>query len=753
MPRNGMSKDMKPESSSESNERTGARTWRRTEVASLTSLVLALALLGAASATAQDPDDLPEFDERAVVFEVQVPVNVVGRNGESVRGLTREDFQILDEGEVQEVTGFQVVDLDLLVPDDRRVIDTSHDLPPAVRRHFLLLFDLTFSAPTAVARARIAAQEFVLNEMHATDLAAVAVHTAESGSQLLVTFTPDRAQLARAIATLGNPRLLKLVTKDPLGFLIDSPRPAISAALDAGGVDQSISEMERSVDGYLRIIGNQMARYERSFARGRISSWADTLQDMARILGSVEGRKHVILFSEGFDGRLLFGRQPDFFDDEMQREIQAIQDGRYAEVDTDNRYGNTQLQVQMDQMLREFSRANAAIHAVDISGLRADMPEERRARIVGRDALFYISNETGGRFHEDANDFGAELREVLSGSSVTYLLAFEPSDPGEPGDHRRIAVRARAPRGAQVSHRMGYVTPRPFGDLHPMEKRLLASDLIATATETDGLAIDVLAAPFRATEDEAYVPVIIEIGGDGLLDAHEALHLPVEIYAYVTDEKSQMRDFFSRVVTLDLAGREDAFANTGLKYYGHLNLGPGTYLVRVLVRNAVTGSTGAATVELDVPAFADGQPALLPPFFLEEPGSWFLVREQPGDQYAKTTIYPFTVNGEPYVPSAVPLLPITDDPEGAEVCLVGYNLGAGELTLEATLTDPEGEAVTGGALSLRERTVTGIPGLDKLVAAFQPTGLEPGDYTLSVAVIDQATQARSANSIPLKVLN
>ena len=116
MPRNGTSKDMKPESSSESNERTGARTWRRTEVASLTPLVLALALLGAASATAQDPDDLPEFDERAVVFEVQVPVNVVGRNGESVRGLTREDFQILDEGEVQEVTGFQVVDLDLLVP-------------------------------------------------------------------------------------------------------------------------------------------------------------------------------------------------------------------------------------------------------------------------------------------------------------------------------------------------------------------------------------------------------------------------------------------------------------------------------------------------------------------------------------------------------------------------------------------------------------------------------------------------------------
>ena len=744
---------MKPDSFLASRRSPDARSPQRTGLASLSRLALTAFVLGALPAPAQGPEDLAEFDDRAYVFEVQVPVNVIARNGESVRDLTREDFQILDGGSVQEVSGFQVVDLDLLAPDDRRVIDAGHNLPPAVRRHFLLLFDLSFSAPTSVARARVAAQDFVLNEMHATDLAAVAVHTAESGSQLLVTFTPDRAQLARAIATLGNPRLLKLVTKDPLGFLIDIPDAGISSALDAGGVDQSIAAMERDVSDHLRVIGNQMARYERSFARGRISSWADSLQDMAQILGSVEGRKHVILFSEGFDGRLLFGRQPDFFDEDMQREIRAIEDGQYALVDTDDRYGNTQLQVQFNQMLREFSRANAVIHAVDISGLRADLPEENRARIVGRDALFYISNETGGGFHEDANDFGAELREVLASSTVTYLLSFEPSEPGEPGDQRRITVRARAPKGSKVSHRMGYVTPRPYGDLHPMEKRLLASDLIATATETDGLKIDVLAAAFRADEEQAYVPVIIEIAGSELLEGHEAVHLPVEIYAYVTDDKAQMRDFFSRVVTLDLAGREDAFANTGLKYYGHLNLAPGDYLVRVLARNAVTGATGAATVDLEVPAFSEGRPALLPPFFLEEPGSWFLVREQPGDRYAKTTVYPFTVNGEPYVPSALALVALNGESEGASICLVGYNLGSGDLTLEATVTDPNGEAVVGGALSLLERTVTGIPGLDKLVAAFDPTDLQAGDYTLEVSVTDPATRSRSSNSIPLKILN
>jgi len=713
-------------------------------------------LLATPHATAQEPapGDLRQFEDSEFVFEVQVPVNVIARDGTAVRGLTEEDFQILDEGEAQTLTGFRVIDLDQIAPDDRRVVETDYGVPPAARRHFLFLFDLSYSAPTSIAKAQQAAHAFVLENMHPTDLAAVGIHSVESGPQLLITFTPDRAQLARAIATLGNPRLLQLATEDPLGFLIDTPGPApeLTASLDVGGVNPGITEMERSMSSYLQVIGREMAKSERNFARGQISRWADTLHQMARILSSVEGRKHLILFSEGFDGRLLFGRQPDYSDEEFRRETDLIERGQIAQVDTDQRFGNTQLQTQVHQMLREFNRANTVIHTVDISGLRADSREEDRARVVGRDALFYLANETGGRLHEDANDFGAELEEVLESSTVTYLLSFQPSDPGEAGDHHRLRVRARAPKGAQLSHRMGYYTPRPYGDLHPMEKRLLASDLIAAAAERDDLTMNVLAAPFRAGPNQAYIPVIVEIDGGSLLEGHDSRRLPVEIYAYITDEKTEMRDFFSRVVTLDLTGRQDTFANTGLKYYGSLDLPPGDYLLRVLARNASTGATGVETVALHVPTFESGEPTLLPPFFHEEPGAWFLVREQPADQYAKSTVYPFTVKGQPYVPSAVPLLAEGDGGE-TEICLVGYNLGEGDLSLHATVLDADGERMDGGTFNLLERTVTGIPGLDKLVAAFNPVDLPAGDYTLRVTLTDPATQARPFNSIPLKVLN
>ena len=110
------------------------------------------------------------------------------------------------------------------------------------------------------------------------------------------------------------------------------------------------------------------------------------------------------------------------------------------------------------------------------------------------------------------------------------------------------------------------------------------------------------------------------------------------------------------------------------------------------------------------------------------------------------------MNGQPYVPSAVPLFAEGGSSE-SEICLVGYNLGEGDLALHSTVLDADGERMAGGALSLRERTVTGIPGLDKLVAAFDPVDLPAGDYTLRVTVTDPATQARPFNSIPLRVLN
>jgi hypothetical protein len=209
-----------------------------------------------------------------------------------------------------------------------------------------------------------------------------------------------------------------------------------------------------------------------------------------------------------------------------------------------------------------------------------------------------------------------------------------------------------------------------------------------------------------------------------------------------------MKDFFTQMVTLDLTKGRDTFVDTGLKYYGHLDLPPGKYLLRILVRNAATGRSGVETLAVDVPEYEDAQPILLPPFFVDKGKDWFLVRENSSAQTQKTVVYPFTVNGEPYIPAALPSL---TEREEAAVCLVAYNIGEGEIHLDSTIVAEDGEIIDSDVLALRERTITGIQGLDKLLATFRPIGLEAGNYTLEVALRNLSSGAIETSSIPFSL--
>ena len=310
-------------------------------------LLATAALLPGHSSEAQNDT----FEGSADVVLIEVPVNVTTKGGEPVRGLSAADFEIYDNGKRQEITSFDVVDLNAVSTakvEGRRQIER---ISPVARRHFLLLFDLSFATPTSIARARLAALDFVQKALHPTDLAAVAVYALETGPRLIVTFTPDRAQLARAIDTLGVPQLLgRGVINDPLRFVIQSPdadglRQAsegmIPGSGDSSGRPASLlaSTTLQDIQAHLQVIANRMERSQKTYERTKVSSWSRAMGDMAKALNSVQGRKHVVYFSEGFDGRLLFGRQPSPDDDGMLRDQSAIARGNIWMVDTDDTFG------------------------------------------------------------------------------------------------------------------------------------------------------------------------------------------------------------------------------------------------------------------------------------------------------------------------------------------------------------------------------------------------------------------------------
>jgi len=724
------------------------RSRRRIAIA---ALALTPLLLAAASKKASETEPASTFDETTQVIQVEVPVNVVTRDGRPVADLPAGSFRVFDEGKRQEIVGFEVIDLGKL--DAEEAAERIDELPKVARRNFLLLFDFSFSAAASIVKARHAAHEFVLNALHPSDLVAIATFSLEYGPRLLVTFTPDRAQLARAIDTLGMTRRPGApFGEDPLRFIIEPPTSSAASSGEAEGGDgrEIKSQLEATAIESLRIIGKQIEKAQQSYDRGRVTAWSRALGDFAKALNGVAGRKHVVYFSEGFNSELLLGRRPVAQGAEFNQEMQDRVTGQLYMLPSEETHGSTMLQGDVHEMLEAFRRSDCVIQAVDIAGLRAGF-DSTHARSTGSDALFYLANETGGELFEATNDLVDQLDRVLKRSEVTYVLSFQPQGLELDGSYHRLRVEVDGVRGSRVSYRAGYYAPRPFAALHPLEKSLLASDAIASAEPRTEVAMDVLAAPFRATDELAYVPVIVEVQGESLLAGQTSNELNVEVYAYVTNEQGEMRDYFSQVAAFDVSKHREKILYSGVKYYGHLELAPGSYLLRVLVRNAETGRTGVVASQLEIPHYdAEAGPTLLPPFFMDDPvDKWLLLRYRGEDDDGISVIYPFTLKGQPFVPAARPALRAG---QPVDFCLMTYNLGAGDPDLEAWVAGPDGEErPANGRLSLVERTITGISGFDKLVARFRPKDLATGEYTLRVAVTDPATGSRHQRSIPFVI--
>ena len=160
-----------------------------------------VAALVAGAALAQ----VPSVKETISVHVVEVPVTVVDRDGNPVRGLTQENFQVFDDSKRQTLTSFDAIDF-----ASREVLQATSPLNPAARRTFLLLFDLTYSSPVGRTRAQEAALDFIARGLSRRDMAAVGTIDVDRGFRLVTSFTTDRTLLSAAVA---HPQTL--VSADP----------------------------------------------------------------------------------------------------------------------------------------------------------------------------------------------------------------------------------------------------------------------------------------------------------------------------------------------------------------------------------------------------------------------------------------------------------------------------------------------------------------------------------------------------------
>ncbi len=694
------------------------------------------------------------------VVAVEIPVQVV-RDGKPVRGLSRADFQVWDGKAKQEITGFEVVDLG--------AAPGSPEAPPAFlssmgRRHFLMLFDLVNSEPKSIVKAREAAQQ-VAAKLHPSDLIAVATYKASEGPELLLGFTSDRRQVEIALDTLGLPELVDR-SGDPLDLLIDSTTGSSTSGVatpgGAGGailLAELIELRDRNRVADRRFHAKQLADYTRSFA------------ELAQTMANVDGRKYVVLLSEGFDSSLLVGS------DELEAEDGTkVEKGRFWQVDNDARFGETQSGNRLERMVEQFRRADCVIQAVDIGGLRESGLADAGARHNnGQDALFAMADPTGGDLYRNWNDLSAAMGKMLDRTSVTYLISFQPEVVRD-GTYHRIKIELANAAGARVSHRAGYYAPRPFGERDPAARRFDTADAIMSGKEGGDLLATALAVPMRGTSEKAYVPVVVEIDGPSLLRGVEpevaapevaaaspaastaagsaaapiGALLPVEVYAYAIDEGGSIGDFFGQTLELDLTKVGEKLRAGGIEYIGHLELPPGDWSLRILIRNGRTGALRLRVVPIRVPSFETGRTVLLQPLFpraeLGDTGPLRL-RETPRGELSEAP-FPFQLAGQSFVPLSAPVTPAG---QPTRIALFAWNLPAADARAKAQVFNLDGREIPGGTLRL-VGSEAAAGGGDLLVAGFEPTGLAPGAYRLRVRLtLGEDVEPVETDAVPFEV--
>ena len=665
------------------------------------------------------PAGLAQVKESIEVHLVEIPVTVVDRSGHAVRGLTRENFEIIDHGTHRDISSFDSIDFAAEASAGK-----VSPLNPAARRSFLLLFDLSFSSPAGVAKAQEAARKFIARGLQRRDLGAVGTIDVNRGFRLVTGFTTDRTLLAAAIA---SPR--HFVASDPLQI---AGTGNLEAATDRN-MNQEPASGRASED-----LNADVARYDRQindmYSRSRVERQMQLLGGMARTLRRLPGRKQVIFLSEGFDPRLVSGRDARSISESAEEDLQ-ITSGQLWRVDSDARYGNTTSLTFLQEMARAFRDSDVVLHGVDIQGVRVQN-DQAGSRINSNDALHLLSRPTGGEVFKNSNDINGDLESMLHRQEVVYVLGFAVPAASD-GRFHELSIRLTGVPGGRAFHRVGYFDD---GAETALERSLTNAEIILNDIPQAGLGVASLAASFPAPRHRGLVPLIVEIDGAGLLAGAPAA-LSVELYVYAFDEEGVVRDRIFQRIDLDTVRLRDRLRRNGVKYYATLSLPAGKYEVKTLVR---LSDNRAGYSRSDVEVSGNDDVSLLPPLFLDDPRDWVLVR---GILHDGGAPYPFQIDGEPFMPGAKARL-VEGQPR--DFALFVLNASADELSFETAVTDGAGRTLADAPLLVRQLQAETLA---KMVFRFTGRGMMTGTGRMDVTIRKKGSSDQRKSSVALLVRN
>jgi VWFA-related protein len=578
------------------------------------ALVFALAAVAALAQQTQEkpsppPSPAPQASGDSPTFPAQVEVVTVDavvtdKKGSPIKGLTKDDFVLTEDGQRQAIVSFEAVEAPAAPaatpPALPRV--STNTRPEVSRGHgrtFVILFDDVHLTQFQARRAKGAVAEFLKNGVREGDRVTLIssggdawwTSQMEAGREVLMTLL--KRLEGRHIPDIGNDRMSDYEAMRIHVYGDPQVQERVLRRWDSYGVPNASSGV-RGQDGtnatgdpFIR--GKASEVYYQSTARSRIT--LAILERVLQSLATTRGRKSLILVSEGFiyDSNL----------DEFKSVIQASR------------------------------RSNCAIYFVDSRGL-GGMPEYFTAAfgppIDSRDVGFAfaetleasegsesLASDSGGFSVRNTNDLAKGIQRIADETRIYYLLGYNPTNTVRDGRFRKIKVEV-ARKGVEVRARKGYYAPLEGEAKARAEKKEKKGEIagdprfqeaVDSPYEMGDVPMRMTAYVFEETllgKARVLVAADVDVNGfafeekDGrFVDTAEFLLVAAhretgEYFRY--DQKVEMKL---------LPETKQKVATSWLPVVREFELAPGGYQAKIVVRDKNSGKIGTLIHEFEVP--------------------------------------------------------------------------------------------------------------------------------------------------------
>lgn len=575
-------------------------------------LMLAGCLLAMATAVpqAQQPSsaDRPKFGTSTAAVVVDVIVR--DKKGNPVVDLTKDDFEVLENGTPQRVIDFERVlpgvatapvagsttPAGPVAADLTNASNASGESTLQGQAVTAIVFDwLTDQARYEAWRAA----STLLDQMNANDY--VAVFVVDHALRRIVPYTRDTGMLKEAFdyaVTRPNPAAPRLQSAqvDALVKQRDLPNtPGAEFAAGANTLPTNVTDGRGPAETIAAMLDTQMKWEAYMNRQQQGTAVSNALLGLVEQLGGMPGRKTVVLFSEGFE-----------IPDSVKHKFDAVEDRA-------NRH-NVAFYTIDAAGLRLHSRIPMVASAIGEAGEEnvsrglADDRVGRRTDAMWRDptaGLEPLARHTGGLYIGNTNDLKTGFAKVNADRRFHYLLAYSSSNPALDGTYRKIDVRVRRP-DMKIRARGGYVASP---SVEQITRRGYEDDAVAALTRSPlpsafPFQLRAISTPIDGKPGLTSLVAAVDTGVMTFRENATARTYDgeVTVLARVTSRDGEALVTQSQLYQMhgDL-GKLDAARHGRLLFFRTPEVPPGSHTVEWVVRDGNSGDASVLRSAMDVP--------------------------------------------------------------------------------------------------------------------------------------------------------